>query len=45
MHEIKVDYINDTEESDKWFYFFDVKTFKMIGSKVILKDHSSRGRK
>jgi len=41
VHEIKVGYINDTEESDKWFYYFDVKTFKMIGNKVILKDHTS----
>jgi len=41
VHEINVGYINDTAASDKWFYFFDVKTFKMIGNKVVLKEHTS----
>jgi len=36
---IKVGYANDTEASDKWFYYFDVNNFKMIGNKVMLKDH------
>jgi hypothetical protein len=40
-HEIKITYQNDTEKSDKWFYYFDVKTFKMVANKVILKDHTS----
>jgi len=41
VHEIKVGYTNDTAASDKWFYYFDVKTFKMVANKVILKDHTS----
>jgi hypothetical protein len=40
-YEIKIGYANDTEASDKWFYYFDVYNFKMIGNKVILKDHTS----
>jgi hypothetical protein len=41
VHEIKVGYTNDTAASDKWFYYFDVTTFKMVANKVILKDHTS----
>jgi len=41
VHKIKVGYTNDTAASDKWFYYFDVTTFKMIANKVILKDHTS----
>jgi hypothetical protein len=41
VYEIKVAYANDTEKSDKWFYYFDVKTFQMIANKVILQDHTS----
>ena len=40
-YEVKVAYKSDTEKSDKWFYYFDVKTFKMLANKVILKDHTS----
>jgi hypothetical protein len=41
VYKIKVAYKSDTEKSDKWFYYFDVKTFKMLANKVILKDHIS----
>jgi hypothetical protein len=41
VYEVKVAYSNDTRESDKWFYYFDLKTFKMVANKVILKDHTS----
>jgi len=41
VHEIKVAYKEDTVVSDKWFYYFDVKSFKMLANKVILKDHTS----
>lgn len=41
VHEVKVGYTNDTAASDKWFYYFDVTTFKMVANKVILKDHTS----
>jgi len=41
VHEVKVGYTNDTADSDKWFYYFDVTTFKMVANKVILKDHTS----
>lgn len=41
VYEVKVAYSSDTKESDKWFYYFDVKTFKMVANKVILKDHTS----
>jgi len=41
VYKIKVAYKSDTKKSDKWFYYFDVKTFKMLSNKVILKDHTS----
>ena len=41
VYGVKVTYSNDTKEADKWFYYFDLKTFKMIANKVILKDHTS----
>lgn len=40
-HEIKVGYVIETGDSEKWFYYFDVTNFKMIGNKVLLKDHAS----
>jgi hypothetical protein len=30
----------NTETSEKWFFYFDVNNFKMIGNKVMLKDHT-----
>ena len=30
----------NTETSEKWFSYFDVNNFKMIGNKVMLKDHT-----
>ena len=41
VHEVKVAYKEDTAVSNKWFYYFDVKNFKMVANKVILKDHTS----
>jgi hypothetical protein len=41
VHEVKVASKEDTAVSDKWFYYFDVKNFKMLANKVILKDHTS----
>lgn len=40
-YEVKVEYENDTEKSDVWFYYFDVNTFKVIANKVVLSDHTS----
>jgi hypothetical protein len=41
VYEVKVAYSNDTKEADEWFYYFDLKTFKMVANKVLLKDHTS----
>lgn len=40
-YEIGVKYINDTELSDKWSYYFDAQTFELIANKVELYDHTS----
>ena len=36
---IRVDYGPD---ADTWWYYFDSKSFEMLGNEVLLKDHRSR---
>jgi len=37
-HVVQVGYVNDTETSDKWFYYFDSKTYQLMATKVIHGD-------
>ncbi|MFT4575601.1 MAG: hypothetical protein ACI9SI_000511, partial [Polaribacter sp.] len=32
---IQVGYTNDTEISDKWFYYFETKTYQLVATKVV----------
>jgi hypothetical protein len=32
---IQVGYTNDTEVSDKWFYYFETKTYQLVATKVV----------
>ena len=41
VYEVKVKYDGDTNESDKWIYYFDKETFKVVANKVIRPDHTS----
>jgi len=34
-HVVQVGYKNDDELSDKWFYFFDIKTYQLTATKVL----------
>ena len=38
---ITIKYANDTEDSNKWTYYIDANTFKVIANKVELTDHTS----
>jgi hypothetical protein len=40
-YQIKVTYPEDTENSNKWTYLIDTKTFEVIANKVELLDHTS----
>lgn len=40
-YEIGVKYVNDTDTSNKWSYFFDTESFEVIANKVELSDHTS----
>lgn len=41
VYAIGVTYKSDTKDSDKWVYYFDVKTFQLVATKVIHLDRDS----
>lgn len=41
VYVINVSYLTDTENSDKWTYYFDVKTHKLVANKVNHKGNIS----
>lgn len=41
VHKINVSYLTDNENSDKWTYYFDAKTYQLVANKVNHKGNIS----